>query len=339
MKKLLILLPLLIFVILLLAIKLGGCRWLPVLPSSSTQTSGSESSATIAPTTSAAGLTPSPAPTQTAPSATTTAATSASATTAETTAAPTATPTAGPDPSQLSNTKLSWYFNPPSSLGEDQPATLPSGVRVMISDFAVIWQQQLSGRKIVYLTMDEGYEFEDNTAEILDTAWLKGVPITFFITGNYLRQNPAKVERMLDEGHLVANHTDSHPDLVDLAAASGSAGLLKELQDLEAAFLTRTGENLAKLVRPPAGVYSERVLGELTAAGYKTVFWSFAYRDWETGKQPDPAAAMDKILGQLHNGSVILLHAASDTNVAILPDLIDEIRARGYDFARIDEIP
>jgi peptidoglycan-N-acetylmuramic acid deacetylase len=329
-KRLLVVLPLVIFVILLLAIKIGGCQWLPELPSDSSQTSMEESSASDTATPSASYTTASPSPTPAA---------SGTTTTAPSTAEPTPTPTGGPDPGQLSNTKLSWYFNPPGSLGEDRPATIPSGVRTLIAGYDVIWQQQLSGRKIVYLTMDEGYEFEDNTTEILDTAWLKGVPITFFITGSYLANNPAKVERMLNEGHLVANHTDSHPDLADLAASGGRAGLMKELQDLEASFLARTGEPLAKIVRPPAGVYSERVLGELTAAGYRTVFWSFAYRDWETGSQPDPAAAMDKILGQLHNGSVILLHAVSNTNVAILPDLIDEIRARGYDFARIDEIP
>lgn len=338
MKRLLVVLPLLVFVILLLAIKIGGCQWLPELPSDSTQTI-SESSAADTPTPSASHTAASPTPTPPASETTTTAATTAPTTTATTTAEPTPTPTGGPDPGQLSNTKLSWYFNPPGMLGEDLPATIPSGVRTLIADYDVIWQQQLSGRKIVFLTMDEGYEFEDNTTEILDTAWLKGVPITFFITGSYLAQNPAKVERMLNEGHLVANHTDSHPDLVDLTDSGGRAGLLKELQNLETAFLARTGEKMAKIVRPPAGVYSERVLGELTAAGYRTVFWSFAYRDWETGSQPDPEAAMDKILGQLHNGSVILLHAVSNTNVAILPDLIDEIRARGYDFARIDEIP
>ncbi len=364
MKNLIRVVPLAVFIILLLAIKLSGCQILPDLPTTGTGTAGGTttgSAATSHPITesgtgsSASGNTETTATTTTmtesvTPAPTPTAAPSGSGT--GTTAAPTPTtakptptaakptPTAGIDPSKLSNTKLGWWYNyPTGSLYQDKPATISASIRQLISHYDVVWQYPLTGRKIVYLTMDEGYEFEDNTTEILNTAKIKGVPITFFITGSYIRNNPAKVTRMVDEGHLVANHTMNHPNLVDLVAAKGESGLLGELRGLENAFRTLTGESLAKIVRPPEGSYSERVLAYLTRNRYRTAFWSFAYKDWLTAEQPDPATAKAKILGQLHNGSVILLHAVSDTNVAILPDLIDEIRARGYDFALIDEIP
>ena len=213
------------------------------------------------------------------------------------------------------------------------PATIPESVRIMISKYPVLWQMPPRERKRVYLTMDEGYEYGGNTDLILDIAKEKGISITFFITGNYLANNPQKVGRMLDEGHLVANHTQKHANLADLLAASGEQAVLDQVRTLEQAFADQTGRTLPRLVRPPEGSYSERLLAVLGRAGYTVVFWSFAYRDWLTDDQPDPAAARQRILGELHDGSVILLHAASTTNVTILPDLIDAIRARGYEFS------
>lgn len=366
--------PLAIFVILLLAVRLGSCQLFPNLPTTRTTdtlepsaTSGSKTTArtsetgtskstaastsTVATTTRQTTRQTTTAGTTTA--GTTTAATTASATTAATTSAsasqseteattvPTTAATTSPtsagstiNPERLDNTKTGWWYIPGK---QGQPATLQADVLKLINRYDVIWQEPLSGRKVVYLTMDEGYEYEDNTTEILNTAKVKGVPITFFITGSYLENNPDKVIRMAEEGHLVANHTTSHPNLVDLVAKKGEAGLLKELHDLETAFQNLTGQDMPRIIRPPEGSYSERVLYYLSRAGYQTVFWSFAYRDWITDEQPDPAEAKAKILGQLHNGSVILIHAVSDTNVAILPDLIDGIRARGYEFALLND--
>jgi peptidoglycan-N-acetylmuramic acid deacetylase len=310
------LLPLLIFIAFILAFRLSGCKLVPLPTDETTRSSTATSSGTKETT-----------------GQTTSETTSGTTGTAEATYETTA------DPGTLSNEKLSWYYIVPSPLGENKPAAIPAGVRNLTGPYDVIWQHPQEGRKVVYLTMDEGYEFETNTVEILDTAKLKGVSITFFITGGYLRDHPELVGRMVDEGHLVANHTVSHPNMPGLLAEKGRDALLAELDGLAADFKNTIGIDMPKLVRPPEGAYSESVLAILRQAGYRAVFWSFAYRDWLTAEQPDPAAAMDKILGQLHDGSILLLHAVSDTNVAILPDLIDEIRNRGYEFARIDEIP
>jgi peptidoglycan-N-acetylmuramic acid deacetylase len=332
-KTLARLLPLLIFVALILAFRLSGCKFEPLPAEETTHSSSATSSVTDQTT----HQTETSLETTNRPSGgtdqTTSETTSETSGTAETTDVTTA------DPGTLSNEKLSWYYTVPSPLGENRPASIPASVRNLAGPYDVIWQHPQEGRKVVYLTMDEGYEFETNTTEILDTAKLKGVPITFFITGGYLRDHPELVGRMVDEGHLVANHTVSHPNLPALLDEKGRDALLAELDDLAADFKNTIGIDLPKLVRPPEGAYSESVLAILRQAGYRAVFWSFAYRDWLTAEQPDPAAAMDKILGQLHDGSILLLHAVSNTNVAILPDLIDEIRTRGYEFALVDEIP
>lgn len=292
-------------------------------------------------------------PTPTEPPVTTTAEpTTTPSTTEGTTAAPTTAPSSpsttpmttepastGSMPPGVSNSSKSWYFIRPKQLNNNEPNIIPNSIAKMIAPYHVIWQRPIEGRKIVYLTMDQGYEYGNNTTQILDTAKIKGVPITFFLTGAYIKSKPDLVIRMLEEGHLLGNHTYDHPDLSKLAAQGGGQAVLHELRRLENAYRDLTGQELSRFYRPPMGIYSEFVLDTLTREGYTAVFWSFAYRDWLTDDQPDPAEAKSWILSQLHNGSVILLHSVSKTNTAILGELIDEIRARGYEFARLDDVP
>ena len=181
--------------------------------------------------------------------------------------------------------------------------------------------------------MDEGYEYQTNTTEILDIAKARNVKISFFVTASYIKNNKALVKRMVAEGHLVANHTVNHPNLVETVADGGYSAVRKEVTGVETAFNELTGQTMPKLIRPPSGYYSARVLDCLTDDGYTAVFWSFAYHDWDTADQPLKTDAKVQILGQLHPGSIILLHAVSDTNVAILGDIIDGARTRGYQFA------
>ncbi|MDD3953722.1 MAG: polysaccharide deacetylase family protein [Lentisphaeria bacterium] len=148
-----------------------------------------------------------------------------------------------------------------------------------------------------------------------------------------MAHNPDRERRMAAEGHQVANHTQRHPNLVDLLEEQGPQAVLDELTAVSAAFAELTGQEMPLLMRPPEGSYSPRLLTLLDAAGYRTAFWSFAYRDWLTDDQPDPGEALRKILSQLHPGSALLLHTVSETNAAILPELIDSARARGYTFS------
>ena len=186
--------------------------------------------------------------------------------------------------------------------------------------------------KVVYLTFDAGYE-NGNVAKVLDALKAEGATGAFFILGNLPEKNPELVRRMADEGHLVCNHTFTHKNLCGAPAGE----LTAELKRLEEA-CTAIGVTVSPYYRPPEGCFDEAMLREAQRAGYKTVFWSFAYADWDNQKQPDPAAAKKRILDNLHNGAVILLHPTSATNAAILGDVLREMKALGYRFGSLDEL-
>ncbi len=187
--------------------------------------------------------------------------------------------------------------------------------------------------KVVYLTFDAGYE-NGNVAKVLDALQSEGVPGAFFILGHVAESESALVKRMADEGHLVCNHTFSHKKLT--GAEPGA--LASELTRLEEACRSCAGVEVAPYYRPPEGKFDLAMLTEAEQLGYKTVFWSFAYADWDNGKQPDPAAAQKKILDNVHNGAVLLLHPTSATNAAILGDVIRELKTQGYRFGTLDEL-
>ncbi len=187
--------------------------------------------------------------------------------------------------------------------------------------------------KVVYLTFDAGYE-NGNVGKILDALKAEGATGAFFILGNLPASHPDLVRRMANEGHLVCNHTYTHKNLCGAPAGE----LTAELARLESACRDLTGVEMAKYFRPPEGCFDTAMLREAQAAGYRTVFWSFAYADWDNGKQPDPAAAKKKILDNLHNGAVILLHPTSATNAAILGDVLREMKAQGYRFGNLGEL-
>ena len=187
---------------------------------------------------------------------------------------------------------------------------------------------------VLYLTFDAGYE-NGCTAQILDTLRAHQVPAAFFLVGHYLEQNPELVCRMVDEGHTVGNHTWSHPDM---SRITDKAAFSRELQQLEDQYREITGQALPKYYRPPQGTYSEDNLKLAKELGYKTVFWSLAYADWDNDNQPTAEAAFAKLLPRTHNGAVILLHATSTTNAAILDALLTRWEDMGYRFAPISEL-
>lgn len=243
------------------------------------------------------------------------------------------------------NTSAGWWFRHPAELDKDIPSTIPDATAALLETHRAIWRQN-TDEKVLYLTMDEGYEYNENTTQILDIAAAKGIQINFFITGDYITRTSDTgsdgselVLRMRAEGHLVGSHTWGHPNQAELIAAEGVDSMVADMHRLEDAYLSLTGEQIAPFLRPPQGAYSERTLKVLSDIGYRSVFWSFAYRDWITTEQPDPAAALQQIVSELHPGAVYLLHAVSETNVSILSDFIDAAHARGYRFALLNEFP
>ncbi len=188
--------------------------------------------------------------------------------------------------------------------------------------------------------MDCGYDNHGNTAKILDILKEKNVKATFFLTGAMFETDALKavVRRMVDEGHLVGNHTWNHPSLPIMLNDKGAAAVNTELDKVEAAFLALTGNKMASYMRPPMGEFSEATMQLLANRGYRSVYWSFAYRDWDINAQMSYDDALKATKTGLHNGVVYLLHTVSDTNVSILPALLDEIRAQGYEFGLVSEI-
>ena len=191
-----------------------------------------------------------------------------------------------------------------------------------------------SSEKVVYLTFDAGYE-NGNVAKILDVMRDKQVRGAFFILGHLVTENTELVKRMADEGHLVCNHTDSHPDVTKMDDFETFKG---ELEALEALYREHTGRELSRYFRPPEGRFNGQTLEYAQRLGYKTVFWSFAYADWDNGAQMSELKAKAKILDNVHNGAVLLLHPTSATNAAILSDVIDALISQGYSFGSLDEL-
>jgi peptidoglycan-N-acetylmuramic acid deacetylase len=188
--------------------------------------------------------------------------------------------------------------------------------------------------KVLYLTFDAGYE-NGCTEKILDILQKHNVKAAFFLVGNYMERNADLVRRMVSEGHIVGNHTMHHPDMSKLADKESFA---RELQQLEELFFSTTGKELPKFYRPPQGIYSEDNLKMAQQLGYKTVFWSLAYVDWNNDDQPTAQYAFNKLLPRTHNGAVVLLHSTSKTNAEILDELLTKWEAAGYRFDTIDNL-
>ena len=188
--------------------------------------------------------------------------------------------------------------------------------------------------KVLYLTFDAGYE-NGCTAQILDTLQKHNVKAAFFLVGNYLQKNADLVRRMVEEGHIVGNHTMHHPDM---SAIAEKEAFQKELTDLESLFKEITGKELPKYYRPPQGIYSEENLKKAKELGYKTVFWSLAYKDWDNNSQPTRDYALGKLIPRSHNGAVILLHSTSKTNAEVLDELLTQWKSLGYRFETIDKL-
>ena len=191
-----------------------------------------------------------------------------------------------------------------------------------------------TSQKVLYLTFDAGYE-NGCTTKILDILKKHNVPAAFFLVGNYMKTHPDLVKRMADEGHIVGNHTMHHPDMSKIA---DEAAFQKELEGVEVLYKEITGQEMPKFYRPPQGVYSQKNLEMAQKMGYKTVFWSLAYVDWNNDSQPTAEYAFSKLLPRTHNGAVVLLHSTSQTNAQILDELLTKWKAQGYTFASVEDL-
>ena len=229
--------------------------------------------------------------------------------------------------SQPSGEKQNWYFK---SAGDGSQPVVNGGQ--CYPQYRVLSLGDPDD-KVIYLTFDAGYGNE-NVKKILDTLKKHQAPAAFFILPGIIRNSLELVNRMFEEGHTVCNHTYSHRDI----AAMTESQLSDELTKLESLCLEKTGREMSHYFRPPEGSFSEAALGKLCEMGYTTVFWSFAYADWDNSAQPDPQASLNRLLAHTHNGMVLLLHPTSATNAGILDSFLTELESRGYRFGTLDEL-
>lgn len=201
-----------------------------------------------------------------------------------------------------------------------------------LSRFGAYYIDEKGARdKTIYLTFDAGYE-NGNTEDILDVLKEKNVPAAFFVVGNFVEDEPEILRRMEAEGHIVGNHTMTHPDMASIADIDEFRG---ELTELEEAYKAVTGKEMKKFYRPPRGIYSENNLKQAQDMGYTTVLWSLAYEDWYENDQPTREDALNLLNKRIHPGAIVLLHSTSKTNARVLGELIDGWREKGYKFGEM----
>ncbi|TLS35723.1 delta-lactam-biosynthetic de-N-acetylase [Pseudalkalibacillus caeni] len=228
-----------------------------------------------------------------------------------------------------SNRQHDWYFKRSKN---HQPATTEPEFLDMLTKNGGMFIGN-TDKKELYLTFDNGYE-NGYTAEILDVLKEKKVPATFFVTGHYLRDQPDLVRRMVKEGHIVGNHSWSHPNMTQ----KSDEKIREELEKVKEEFTMITGKKEMIYLRPPRGIFSERTLEVSNKAGYVNVFWSLAYKDWVTNEQKGWKYAYDNIMRQVHPGSIMLLHTVSKDNAKAMGKVIDDLRKQGYTFKSLDDI-
>lgn len=191
-----------------------------------------------------------------------------------------------------------------------------------------------ANQKTIYLTFDCGFE-NGNTAAILDALKKHDAKACFFVVGNYLETAPDLVQRMVEEGHLVGNHTYHHPDMSKIG---DMASFQQEIGAVEEKFRQITGQDMPKYYRPPQGKFNESNLKMAQELGYQTIFWSLAYVDWYTDKQPTHEEAYQKLLPRIHPGAIVLLHVTSQTNGEIMDELLTKWEEQGYTFGTLDQL-
>ncbi len=225
------------------------------------------------------------------------------------------------------NKNQQWYFKRKGNGETSCPYT-----DSFLSRTNSYWRENTAEKRI-YLTFDVGY-MNENVLKILDVLKEEEVPAAFFILGHPLLKNTDTVKRMKEDGHLVCNHTKNHKDISNLSKEE----ITKNLTDLEKLFEEKTGYLLDKFFRPPEGKFSEESLIYIKEMGYKNIFWSYAYADWDDHNQMSPKKALSKLKENLHSGEILLLHPTSKTNAEIIKDFILYAKEEGYVFLSLTNL-
>ncbi|WP_094763095.1 delta-lactam-biosynthetic de-N-acetylase [Bacillus andreraoultii] len=228
----------------------------------------------------------------------------------------------------VSNAQIHWGFKKAQN---EVPPEAGATYDNLLKKYGAFYKAD-SEEKVVYLTFDNGYE-NGYTAKILDVLKKEKVPATFFVTGHYLESAPDLVKRMVREGHIIGNHSWSHPDFTQ----QSDAKIKQELDRVKEKTMELTGQKEMLFLRPPRGIFSERTLKVARDAGYIHVFWSLAFVDWKIDQQKGWDYAYNEMMKQIHPGAVILLHTVSKDNADALEKAIIDLKKRGYTFKSLND--
>lgn len=201
------------------------------------------------------------------------------------------------------------------------------------SGYRAICLDRVTKEKVVYLTFDCGWE-NGNTDKILDILKEKKVPSAFFCTLDHIETQPELIGRMIKEGHIVGNHSATHPDFSLISRTQ----MAEELTECTNYLRENFGYN-STFFRFPKGNYSQSALNLVDSLGYTSVFWSLSYGDWDTENTKGKDYAFQKVTSRMHPGAIILLHSVNPDNAEALSDIIDWTREQGYKFLPLTDLP
>jgi peptidoglycan-N-acetylglucosamine deacetylase len=181
----------------------------------------------------------------------------------------------------------------------------------------------------VALTFDDG-PHPVMTERLLNVLKDEGVPATFFVVGKMAVRYPGIVREIARQGHEVANHTFSHPNIAHLDKKT----LLTELDQTRAVIQKLTGRDTL-LYRPPGGNYSRQSLKVASQAGYHMILWTVLTKDVNGASVP---TMKRHILNSVSDGAIVLMHSGMPNTVEMLPDVIEDLRQQGYHFVTVSEL-
>lgn len=232
----------------------------------------------------------------------------------------------------IASASQAYHWGYKKSVNGQLPSIDQEGYKGIVEKYGALFLGN-TREKVLYLTFDNGYE-NGYTPQILDVLKAKKVPAAFFVTGHYVSDQPELINRMVNEGHIVGNHSHSHPDMTRISDEK----IKEELNRVEAEVANLTSQKKMTYLRPPRGIFNERTLAISRQMGYTNVFWSVAYKDWDVNQQKGAGYAHQQVMKQLHPGAIILLHSVSKDNAEALGGIIDEARKQGYEFHSLDQL-
>jgi len=186
-----------------------------------------------------------------------------------------------------------------------------------------------TNEKWIALSFDDGPV--ESTRNILDILKENHAEAAFFLIDKNISGNEDLVKRMIQDGHVIGNHSFSHQPLFDLFS---SGKMLNDMESMNHSVKNITGFS-PRFFRPPYGVTNPNLKKAVMTGGFISIGWSIRSLDTIIKNQH---RLLSKILSSLRPGAILLLHDTSETTVAILPELLKSIRQRGFEIVRLDKM-